>query len=220
MKNLINLIINPFQFYRDFKEKEEVQLLLPILIIVIMGVLTIFVGYRTSMSMTTPAVEGANIAIDSKTAMIGAVIGGVTGTIGLAIVWVIKSAIYNVILKKMGGHGNFKRTLYITGTAAVTGIFLMILAVVFPPKIDITAVQQSLTLIDIIKDHFNLFVIWELFLLVIGFAIDNEIPYKKAAIPVVVFHLVAMAISIAMTMSLQGFYSQLQGGAGATSVEP
>lgn len=54
----------------------------------------------------------------------------------------------------------------------------------------------------------------------IGFTIDNDMPIKKAAIPVVVFHLVSVALSMAMTVGLQGFYANLLGGTGAPTVEP
>ncbi len=212
MKNTINLIINPFQFYRDFKEKEEVKLLFPIVILLIMGVLTVFVGYRTSINMTIPDVSGAEAPMSSNMALVGAAIGGVTATVGMAMMWVIKSAVYNFIFKKMGGHGNFKRTLYITGTAAVTGIFVLVLSIIFPPKIDMTAMQQSLDLFSVIRDSFNLFVLWELFLLTVGFAIEHGLSYKKAAIPVLIFHLVSVVLSIAMALGMQGFTSNLVGG--------
>ncbi|HAZ06619.1 MAG TPA: hypothetical protein DCY58_11085, partial [Acetobacterium sp.] len=100
--NYLYLLINPVRFFKQVAEKEKHSLIIPILIIAMIGCLTGVIAGNVVGTMDLPADQMGMV----KT--ISIVTGIISGIISVAVAMVVKAAIFNLVLKKMGGEGSFK----------------------------------------------------------------------------------------------------------------
>lgn len=191
--NYLYLLINPVKFFKQVAEKEKRSLLIPILILVIIGGLTGVIAGNTAGSMDLPADQMGMI----KTVSIVSAI--IFGTIGMAVAMVVKAAIFNLVLKKMGGEGSFKTAVYIVGLSYFPKIFQSILNMFFQKPIDMTKIYE-MDWITFLGSIFSVFNIWQIVLTIIGLAIVYGVSYKKTAITVIGLEVVAAGLSLGVSL--------------------
>lgn len=191
--NYLYLFINPVRFFKQVAEKEKKSLLVPILIIAIIGTLTGVIAGNTAGSMDLPADQmGMVKTISIVTAII-------FGTIGIVVAMAVKAAIFNLVLKKMGGEGSYKTAAYIVGLSYFPKIFQTILNVFFQKPIDMTKLYE-MDWVAFLGGIFSIFNIWQIVLTIIGLAIVYGVSYKKTAIPVLGFEVLAAGLSLGMAL--------------------
>lgn len=191
--NYLNLLINPVKFFKQAAEKEKQSLLIPILIIAIIGGLTGVIAANTASSMELPADQMGMIkTISIVTAVIFTIIGVSVGM-------VVKAAIFNLVLKKMGGEGSFKTAFYVVGLNYFPKIFQSVLNIFFQKPVDITKVYE-MDWIAFLGGIINVFNIWQIVLTIIGLAIFYGVSYKKTVIPVIGLEVVAAGLSLGLSL--------------------
>ena len=191
--NYLYLLINPVKFFKQVAEKEKVSLLIPILIIAIIGCLTGVIAGNVVGSMDLPADQMGMV----KT--ISIVTGIISGIISVAVAMVVKAAIFNLVLKKMGGAGTFKTAVYVVGLSYFPKIFQNNLNIFFQKPIDMTKVYE-MDWVAFLGGIFSIFNIWQLVLTIIGLAIVYGVSYKKTAIPVIGLEVVAAGLSLGVSL--------------------
>lgn len=191
--NFINLFIHPVKYFKEINEKENVSLLIPIVILVIIGVLTGLTAGNTISSMELPEEQMGSIQ--------GIAIGfGIfSGIIGLGIALVLKTGIFHFVLKKMKGNGSFKSAIYVVGISYFPKIFQGILNLLFQKPLDLNTIYEF-NLVNFLAGIINIFNIWQLALTIIGLSIVYGVSYKKTAIPVIGFEIVAAVFTLATTL--------------------
>ncbi len=191
--NYLNLLINPVKFFKQVAEKEKVSLLIPIVILlIIVGLTAVLAGVQVS-TLDMPAEQLGMV----KAIAIG---GGIISVIiGLAIAVMVKAAIFNLVLKKMGGEGSFKIAVYVVGLTYFPKIFQTILNIVFFKPIDIKATAE-MDWVAFFAGFVNVFNIWQIVLTIIGLAVVYQVSYKKAAIPVLGFEIVSVGLTLGSTL--------------------
>lgn len=188
--NYLYLLINPVKFFKQVAEKEKRSLLIPILIIAIIGGLAGVIAGNTAGSMDLLPADQMGMV---KT--ISIIAGIFFAIISLAIAMVVKAAIFNLVLKKMGGEGSFKTAVYVVGLSYFPKIFQSILNIFFQKPIDMTKVYE-MDWVAFLAGIFSIFNIWQIVLTIIGLAIIYGVSYKKTAIPVIGLEVVAAGLSL------------------------
>jgi|GEM_PF-1410062 Yip1 domain. len=191
--NYLNLLINPVKFFKQVSEKEKLSLLIPIMIIIIIGGLTGVIAGNVVGGMDLPADQMGMI----KT--ISIVTGIISSIISLAIALVVKAAIFNLVLKKMGGEGSFKTAVYVVGLSYFPKIFQSIINIFFQKPIDMTKVYE-MDWIAFLGGIFSVFNIWQIILTIIGLALVYGVSYKKTAIPVLGLEVVAAGLGLGISL--------------------
>ena len=191
--NLINLFIHPIKYFKEIGEKEKVSLLAPIVILVIIGVLTGLTAGNTVSSMELPkeqsgAIQGLAIGF-----------GIFSGIIGLGIALVLKTGIFHFVLKKMKGNASFKSAIYIVGISYFPKIFQGILNLIFQKPLDLNTIYEF-NLVNYLAGIINIFNIWQIVLTIIGLSIVYGVSYRKTAIPVIGFEVLAAGFTLATTL--------------------
>jgi len=191
--NLINLFIHPIKYFKEIGEKEKVSLLAPIVILVIIGVLTGLTAGNTVSSMELPkeqsgAIQGLAIGF-----------GIFSGIIGLGIALVLKTGIFHFVLKKMKGNASFKSAIYIVGISYFPKIFQGILNLIFQKPLDLNTIYEF-NLVNYLAGIINVFNIWQIVLTIIGLSIVYGVSYRKTAIPVIGFEVLAAGFTLATTL--------------------
>jgi len=191
--NLINLFIHPIKYFKEIGEKEKVSLLAPIVILVIIGVLTGLTAGNTVSSMELPkeqsgAIQGLAIGF-----------GIFSGIIGLGIALVLKTGIFHFVLKKMKGNASFKSAIYIVGISYFPKIFQGILNLIFQKPLDLNTIYEF-NLVNYLAGIINIFNIWQIALTIIGLSIVYGVSYRKTAIPVIGFEVLAAGFTLATTL--------------------
>lgn len=191
--NYLYLLINPVRFFKQVAEKEKRSLLIPILIVVIIGGLTGVIAGNTAISMDLPADQMGMVKTISVVSAI------IFGTIGLAVGMVVKAAIFNLVLKKMGGEGSFKTAVYVVGLSYFPKIFQTILNIFFQKPIDMSKIYE-MDWVAFLGGIFSIFNIWQIVLTIIGLAIVYGVSYKKTALPVIGLEVVAAGLSLGVSL--------------------
>ena len=191
--NLINLFIHPIKYFKEIGEKEKVSLLAPIVILVIIGVLTGLTAGNTVSSMELPEEQLGSIQ--------GLAIGfGIfSGIIGLGIALVLKTGIFHFVLKKMKGNASFKSAIYVVGISYFPKIFQGILNLIFQKPLDLNTIYEF-NLVNYLAGIINVFNIWQIVLTIIGLSIVYGVSYRKTAIPVIGFEVLAAGFTLATTL--------------------
>lgn len=191
--NYLNLLINPVKFFKQVAEKEKVSLLIPIVILlIIVGLTAVLAGTQVS-TLDMPAEQLGMV----KAFAIGG--GVIAAIIGLAVAVAVKAAIFNFVLKKMGGEGSFKQATYIVGLTYFPKIIQTIINIIFLKPVDMNAVAK-MDWVGFFAGIVNVFNIWQIVLTIIGLAIGYGVSYKKAAIPVIGFEVVAAGLSLGSSL--------------------
>ncbi|KNZ40975.1 Yip1 family protein [Acetobacterium bakii] len=191
--NLINLFIHPKKYFTEINEKEKFSLLAPIVILVIIGVLTGLTAGNTVSSMGLPEEQMGSIQ--------GLAIGfGIfSGIIGLAIALVLKTGIFHFVLKKMNGTASFKSAIYVVGISFFPKIFQGIINLLFQKPLDLNTIYEF-NIVNFLAGIINIFNIWQIALTIIGLSIIYGVSYRKTAIPVIGFEVVAAGFTLVTTL--------------------
>jgi hypothetical protein len=193
----LNLFIHPTRFFKIIKEQEKISFIIPIIIFVIIAILTGFTAGKTITTMGLPDDQMGAI----KAAAIG--MGIFSTLIGLAIGLFIKAGIFHFVLKKMKGIANFKSCVYVIGISFFPKIFQGILNLVFFKPINMDAIYEF-DMLTVLSNSLNVFNLWQIALTIVGLSIMYEISYRKTAILVIGFEVVAAGFSIATTLLTAG----------------
>ena len=193
--NYLNLLIHPVQFFKQLMSREKISLLVPIIILIVIG---IFSGLIAGNAVST---MDMGIAEDKMSMVKWITIGtGVfSGIIGLGIAVVVKAGIFNFVLNKMGGAGNFKTAVYVVGLSYFPKIIQSILSLIFQKPIDLTKAYEF-DWVAFLGGIFSIFNIWQILLIIIGLSVVYGLSYKKTAIPVIGLELLAAGLSLGTSL--------------------
>lgn len=130
---------------------------------------------------------------------------GVAGAVAMVLfIWVVHSGILHVAVRALGGKGVFRQAFEIVGWAWVA---LFIGSLVKGGYILVTGnmhLPQGGGLRQAFLTNTDLFAVWNMVLLVLGFAAVYGVRKWKAAVPVVALWLITVLITYATSPSPQG----------------
>lgn len=126
-----------------------------------------------------------------------AAIGGVLAVMGILIGWVIQSGVLHVVLCALGGKGVFRQALEIVGWAWIPLFFGSLVKGFYSLITANSPMPQGTGLAHAFLANTNLFIIWNMVLLVIGFAVIYGVNKPRVAVGVVGFWLVMVLLTYA-----------------------
>jgi|GEM_PF-4730262 len=216
------MIRRPGQTYRETRGRAG--LLIPVLLI-IGG--TIFVTVTVGLTqqeqiaaelqremagvpdMTSEQLENLPVVATSPAAL---AVGAVGAVVGALLTWVIYSGILHLAVRALGGRGVFRQAFEIAGWAWVP-LFIGSLTrgtyALFTGKLP---VAQGTGLVHAFVTNTNLFNVWNMVLLVVGFSAVYGVTKKRAAVPVVGMWLLTVLLTYATGFLGQGFAPGTPGG--------
>lgn len=208
-EQLIGIILRPKEVFAFLKSKTA--LLVPIIMMIIgtayesiAGVLS-QKGNSTAelqeLLKTVPPEEAAQIEkiANAVTSPGGIAVMVLLAILGVFIVWLIKAGILHVISKIFGGKGSFVQSLNIVGIAWIAFFGQAIFQGTYTLATGEIAVNGT-GLLDAFLATTDLFVIWNMVLLVIGFSFIHEISKGKAAVGVVGIWVIGLLLAIGGVM--------------------
>lgn len=173
---MINLIIRPNKFFADIRGK-KVPLWPPIVILLLTG---IFDGVVTTI-------------VVGETSLTQLLNGGfpltrfvfllVSSNFNFYLLITLQTILFHIIIKKLGGtEGTRQQAFFILGIAALPNLIQSIIHLLFPQTIWWQNFEHVKLLYFLSYSFFNLFNIWSVALLIIGFAKVYDVTYKKSSI--------------------------------------
>ena len=144
------------------------------------------------------------------------VLGILISALSVAIFWILKSVVFHIMAKVLGGEGvGMSSTIHVLAYTYIPFVFKGILDVIqgltykTPSMMAGSMVRgDSSVFLNYVRDFFNLFVLWALFLMVIAIREQYNLSNKKAALVVLVPYAVAWIIRFAVlpSIGLFGFF--------------
>jgi len=178
MKNAVDLIIHPKRFFENSRDR-EISIAAPIIILILIGivdgiVVANLVYHTTIFEMFNPAAP-----VISGTTILFSMIMGSLYVYALIL---IQTVVFNLIMKKMGGVGTRKQAFYILGLASFPALVEGLIFLIFPQTIGLFQFENFHFISLLIYNFLNIFNIWGIYLLIVGFAKVYDVSYKKASV--------------------------------------
>jgi hypothetical protein len=214
---IIPALYRPQQAFVDINAKINVSWLTPLLVLSISSALVVFVsGYLTSRAAMmgevqlprdwewwTPDMQ-ANY-MQAQQSMQGPVfayvIPLVSALVGLWLGWLILSGLLHLGSTLLGGRGSMQSALNITGWASLPFLIRDILRIVFMLIVGhsitspgLSGFAGSAAFVAQMLARVDIFFIWSIVLLVIGFGVGDSLPKLKAITNVVIVTLLLLLL--------------------------
>lgn len=178
MRNTVDLIIHPKRFFEHSRER-EISIIAPIIILILIGivdgiVVANLINHTTIYEMFDPAAP-----VISGTTILFSMLMGSFSVYALIL---IQTFVFNLIMKKMGGTGTRKRAFYILGLASFPALVEGVIFLLFPQMVELFQFENFPFLSLLIYNFLNVFNIWGIYLLIVGFAKVYDVSYKKASV--------------------------------------
>ena len=207
LQRIAGVLFAPAETFQDIARKPNI--LGPMLIIVLLGYIsTFFIVQRMdwnavseaqmeAMKKQNPNMSQEDIArVEKMTSAMGKVVGWISPLMG--VVWyVILAGVLLLVFRMMGGEGNFQQalstTLYAWMPLLIFGLILTIVIIargtVDPTQMATVLKSNPAFLVDMkeqavlfsLLSNFDLFTIWTVVLLIIGFSTFTKTSRGKAA---------------------------------------
>ncbi len=178
MRNAVDLIIRPKQFFERSRNR-EVSIIGPIILLILIGivdgiVVANLITHNTIYEMfdpTAPVISGTTILFSM-----------LIGSFSVYALILIQTFVFNLIIKKMGGTGTRKQAFYILGLASFPALVEGVIFLLFPQTIGLFQFENFHFVSLLIYNFLNVFNIWGIYLLIVGFAKVYQVSYKKASV--------------------------------------
>lgn len=171
-----DLIFRPTRFFEKVKD-EKIKLAIPILILFLVG---IFDGVVNTLVLDETTLADVANGIFPISKVLFFILVSNLSFYGLI---AIQTVLFPIIIKKLGGTGGSrKHSFYILGIAAFPLLLQSILHLLFPATVWWQYFEHRTILYFLSYSLFNVFNIWSVALLIIGFAKVYNVSYKKSSI--------------------------------------
>lgn len=178
---MLNLILHPVTFFESLKTR-HFNLIIPASILILSG---FFDGLVSSM-----IAEGTNLQeiIGGTFPILTVLYLILLSNLSFYLIFTAQLFLFPIIVKKLGGSGgSLKHSFYILGISTLPILIQNIVHLLFPGTVW-WQYFEHLTILHLLSySIFNVFNIWSVALLVIGFAKVYNVTYKKASILYVQF---------------------------------
>lgn len=209
-KNLIGIYTDPTKAFENIKMKTNI--IIPLLIIVIVAtvgpLVNLFDG--TLETLIIDQIQASGQVLDASTIKLGKIMAVVTVIIGSFVVPFIAALVYHIMCMVNSKTG-YKKTLSVIVYSNLilslqTVIILTIYKVtgvniIFSPHMFMST-ESATSVLGSIIGHVNLFYIWYLFVLFIGFKVVHEMTKKEALITILVPLSIKIIFSVISTAVL------------------
>ena len=191
---MLKLITNPVEFFSQLKNR-QVNVIFPIFLIVLAGVTDSIV-----MLMGIENITLAEVFLNHEN-LLKSLRFFLVSNMTFYIITILQIIFFPMIIKKLGGSGGSKNhSLYIIGIATMPIIIQSIIHSIFPGTILWNIFVNGSILYYLSYSIFNVFNIWSVALLIIGFAKVYSVSYKKASLLYVQFLLKLVPLAIVTFM--------------------
>lgn len=178
MRNAIELIIHPKRFF-EMSKNREISVRTPMIILILIGivdglVVASYMNHTTIyevITSDTPVITGTTILFSM-----------LMGSLWVYALILIQTVLFNLIMKKMGGTGTRKQAFYILGMSSFPGLMEGLFFLIFPQAALMFDFENFRLISLIIYNFLNVFNIWGIYLLIVGFAKVYDVSYKKASV--------------------------------------
>lgn len=203
-KLLWGMIRNPGQIYQQTQGKAS--LVLPVSLMLFSTPLSTFLIaisqqgklaeqiHKKLSKMPNMSQEQIKSIVEIGTSPAAITMAAAMATIAVLITWLFKSGILHLMIIALGGKGTFRQAFVIVGLAWVPVFFHTLGKGVFALATGKVPVIQGNDLASVLISSANLFNIWNIVLLVIGFSIVYGISKKKAAVPILALWLLGVLV--------------------------
>lgn len=178
MRNVVDLIIHPKRFFANSRER-EISIIAPIIILIMIGIVDGIVVAGLVNHTTIYDLFNPDAPVISATTMLFSMLMGSFSVYALIL---IQTVVFNLIMKKMGGTGTRKQAFYILGLASFPALVEGLIFLIFPQTIGLFQFENLHFVSLLIYNFLNIFNIWGIYLLIVGFAKVYDVSYKKASV--------------------------------------
>lgn len=132
------------------------------------------------------------------------VIGLFLGIISAVVFWIVKSVVFHAGARVLGGEGALSSTIHVMAYTYIPFIFKGILDVIkgitykTPASMEEIMVQARNTdvVLNFIRNHFTIFMVWALFLMVVAVKTQYNLSNKKAVVVVLIPYIIVWIIQV------------------------
>lgn len=196
-KHLKQMIVHPVAFFDEVREWEKKPMWIPIVLMIVTGVISGLAAGKMASSIAS-ALPAEQSSIISTIAVVSGVI---SAPISILAVWAVKGIVYQFILKKMGGDQTLKETLFTTGICAFPALIPALLNTLYATFATATVSTTTFSITTYLAGTINIFILYQLFLTVVGLARMQKLSYKKVAIPVIGIEVAIAILNLVMGIS-------------------
>lgn len=178
MRNAVDLIIHPKQFFEKVRNR-EISITVPIVILILIGIVDGIVVANLFYHTTIYEMFNPEAPVISGTTILFSMLIGSFSVYALIL---IQTFVFNLIMKKMGGTGTRKQAFYILGLSSFPTLVEGLIFLIFPQTIGLFQFENFHFVSLLIYNFLNIFNIWGIYLLIVGFAKVYDVSYKKASV--------------------------------------
>lgn len=178
MRNIIDLIIHPKQFFESVRNR-EISIVGPMIILILIGIVDGIVVANLFYHTTIYEMFNPEAPVISSTIMLFSML---MGSFSVYLLILIQTVVFNLIMKKMGGTGTRKQAFYILALASFPALVEGVIFLIFPQTIGLFQFENFHFVSLLIYNFLNIFNIWGIYLLIVGFAKVYDVSYKKASV--------------------------------------
>lgn len=193
----MDLIIHPKEFFENSRER-EISVTAPIIILILIGIVDGIVVAGLVNHTTVYEMFNPEAPVISATTIFFSML---MGSFSVYTLILIQTVVFNLIMSKMGGTGTRRQAFYILGLASFPALVEGLIFMCFPQTIGLFQFEDLHFISLLIYNFLNIFNLWGIYLLIVGFAKVYDVSYKKASvlylqflikmIPVYIIYLVA-----------------------------
>ena len=172
----MDLILKPGRYFESIKDK-KVNLILP-------GIILILIGILDSLS-TIYAIDGISVfqLPSGIIPIIKFIYNIIISNFAFYLLVLLQTFLFPLIIKKLGGiHRGRRFSFYIIGISSFPLLIQGIMHFVFPATLWWQYFEHKVIFYFLSYSFLNVFNIWSVLLLIIGFAKIYDVSYKKASI--------------------------------------
>jgi hypothetical protein len=178
MKKAIDLIIHPKKFFEHTRER-DISIIAPLIILILIGIVDGIVVAGLVNDTTIYDMFNSEAPVISAATILFSMLMGSFSVYALIL---IQTVVFNLIMKKMGGTGTRKQAFYILGLASFPALVEGLIFMYFPQTIGLFQFENWHFISLLIYNFLNIFNIWGIYLLIVGFAKVYDVSYKKASV--------------------------------------
>lgn len=208
LEQFSQLIVRPRKVFYTLKSKTLLSLF-PVLLMIIGSVFKVLASFPAQMNLNAKYMDEfinslppeqmeqmEHIAISTTPDSIVSIIGIVLSTIiGVIILWVIKATLLHYITARIGGKGSVVKSLNIVGFSWMPLFLFSIIQGIYA-LVSGNILFASGRLQDAFLSTTNIFTIWNMVLLIMGYSLVYGINKGKAAVGVIALWLITLAFSV------------------------
>lgn len=178
MRNAVDLIIHPKRFFENSRDR-EISIIAPIIILILIGIVDGIVVANLINHSTIYEMFNLEAPMISGTTILFSMLMGSFSVYALIL---IQTVVFNLIMKKMGGIGTRKQAFYILALASFPALVEGLIFLIFPQTMGLFQFENFHFVSLLIYNFLNIFNIWGIYLLIVGFAKVYNVSYKKASV--------------------------------------